>query len=155
MVICAKAQQLVKPPRSILCNKASNLLTVWHGWHGFAGTLIWYHRHRQKHTRHTGTNRLTHIYKYILTPSVICTQQLPVLHWMKTLLIQKFTFQRSTVPLFFKNCSLVGVTYVLIRFNKIKSFLWNTKNTGTNSVNSKTYTPHTERKITLERVTSC
>ena len=96
-----------------------------------------------------------HTYNYILTPSVMCTQQLPVLLWMINLLIQKFTFQRSTVPLFFKNCSPVGVTYVLIRFNKIKSYLWNTKNTDRNSVNSKTYTPHTERKITSERVGSC
>ena len=28
---------------------------------------------------HTGTNRLTHIYKYILTSHAMCTQQLPVL----------------------------------------------------------------------------
>ena len=59
------------------------------------------------------------------------------------------------MSLFFKNCSLVEVMYVLIRFNKIKSFLRNTKNTGKNGVNSKTHAPHTERKITLERVKSC
>ena len=46
----------------------------------FASTLIWYQTHRQTHTGHTGTNRLTHTYKYISTPPVMCTQQLPVLH---------------------------------------------------------------------------
>ena len=35
-----------------------------------ASTLIRY----QTHTGHTGTNRLTHIYKHILTPPVTCTQ---------------------------------------------------------------------------------
>ena len=37
------------------------------------------HTQRQTHTGHTGTNRLTHTYKDILTPPVICTQQLPIL----------------------------------------------------------------------------
>ena len=56
---------------------------------------------------------------------------------------------------FFKNCSLLEVMYVLIRFNKTKSSLRNTKNTDRNGVNSKTHVPHTERKITLEKVSSC
>ena len=29
---------------------------------------------------HTGANRLTHLYKYIVTPPATCSQQLPVLH---------------------------------------------------------------------------
>ena len=38
--------------------------------------------------------------------------------------------QRSTIPFFlFKNNSLVKVICLLIRFNKTKSLLWNTKNT--------------------------
>ena len=34
----------------------------------------------QIHIGDTGTNRLTHTYQYILTPPVMFTQQLPVLH---------------------------------------------------------------------------
>ena len=65
-----------------------------------ASTLIWYHAHWQTYIGHTGTNRLTHIYKYILTPPPLCTQQLPVLHWMNNLLIQmvqKVTLKRSII----------------------------------------------------------
>ena len=58
----------------------------------FAGTLIWYlthahthagthkhththtHTHTQRHTEHCGANRLTHSYKYILTPPVMSSQ---------------------------------------------------------------------------------
>ena len=53
----------------------------------------------------------------------MCTQQLSVLHRMNNLLIQKFTIQRSTMPLFFKNCSLVEVMHLLIKFNKVMTFL--------------------------------
>ena len=70
-----------------------------------ASTLIWYHAHWQTYIGHTGTNRMTHIYKYILTPPVLCTQQLPVLHWMNNLLIQmvqKFTLKRSIISWLFK-----------------------------------------------------
>ena len=52
----------------------------------FASTLIWYHIHRQTCTGHTGTNRLTLTYEYILTPPVMCTQQLPVLQWIINLI---------------------------------------------------------------------
>ena len=59
----------------------------------FASTLIWYHTQRWTHTGHIRTNRLTHIfeykYQYTLKPPVACTQQLPALHWMNNLLIQK------------------------------------------------------------------
>ena len=40
---------------------------------------------------------------------------------------------------------------VLIRFHKSKSFFWNTKNTERNGV-TELNTYHTERQITLERV---
>ena len=36
----------------------------------------------QNHTAHSGANRLTHSYKYILTPPVMCSQQLSALHWI-------------------------------------------------------------------------
>ena len=88
----------------------------------------------------------THIYEYILTPSVMCTQQLSVLHGMNNLLIQKFTIQRSTMPLFFKNCSLVEVMHLLIKFNKIMTFLWNTKNTDRNGPNRKRDKHQTHRE---------
>ena len=46
---------------------------------GFLQVLILYHKHIEKDTQH----RLTHLYKYILTPPVMCSQQLSVLHhWM-------------------------------------------------------------------------
>ena len=38
---------------------------------------------------HSWTNRLTHPYKYILTPPVMCSQQLFVLHWLNNSLISK------------------------------------------------------------------
>ena len=45
---------------------------------------IWYHTHKhtntQTHTAHSAASRLTHPYKYIFTPTVICSQQLPLLH---------------------------------------------------------------------------
>ena len=44
---------------------------------------------------------MTHIYKCILTQLVTCTQQLPVLHLMNNLLIQKFTLQRSKMKMSF------------------------------------------------------
>ena len=43
-------------------------------------------------TLHTGANRPTHSYKYILTPSVMCSQQLHVLHRMNNLVISKIYF---------------------------------------------------------------
>ena len=52
----------------------------------------------------------------------MCTQQQPVIT-LNDLLIQKFILQRSTMSLLFKNYSLVEVIYLLIRFNKTKSFL--------------------------------
>ena len=42
------------------------------------------------HIGHTGTNRITNTYQYIiLTPPVMCTRQLPVLHWIDILLVKK------------------------------------------------------------------
>ena len=49
----------------------------------FGSALIWYHTDAQRHTEHSGAN--TVIYKYILTPRVMCSQQLCVLYfteWM-------------------------------------------------------------------------
>ena len=46
----------------------------------FTGTLIWYHTHKHTHKAHSGASRLTHPYKYLFTPPVMCWQQLPLLH---------------------------------------------------------------------------
>ena len=37
------------------------------------------HTNAQKHTTHSGASRLTHLYKYILTPPVVCSWHLPLL----------------------------------------------------------------------------
>ena len=119
----------------------------------FAITMICNHNHWQTYRRHTGTNILTHTYKYILTPPVMCAPQLPVLHWINNFVTQNFSSKRSTMPLLFKNYSLVEVIHQLVGFNKTKSFLWNIKKTDGNGINGQNmHTPHTERKITLGRV---
>ena len=64
----------------------------------FTNTLIWYHQHKQLNSSHTGTNRLTH--KYILTPPVRFSQQVPELHWINYSLILNF-FYRGQQYLFF------------------------------------------------------
>ena len=42
--------------------QSSKFTEVWHKMPYFAGTLIWYHKHiyPQRHTTHSGANRLTH-----------------------------------------------------------------------------------------------
>ena len=100
----------------------------------FANTLIWYYAHKQRHTENTWINRLTHIYKYILTPPVTCMQQLLVWHWMTNLLIRTY-FTKVHNVFTFQNYSLVEVIYLLSKFNKTDPFLWNTKNTDKNGVN--------------------
>ena len=92
----------------------------------FASTLIGYHtNNKMKTTTHIGPNRLICPSKYILTPPVLCSQQLSVLHSMNN---RKFTSQNSTMSWLFKNHWPVEVAYQLIRFNKINVFIWNTKN---------------------------
>ena len=45
-----------------------------------------FHTHKQIHTARTGASRLAHPYN-ILTPPVLCSQQLSVLHWMNNSII--------------------------------------------------------------------
>ena len=92
---------------------------VWHITGFFASTLIWYHTHKQRHATHTRAKRLTHSYKYILEPPLMCSQQLFVFHWINNCWCLWFS----------KNFSLTEVTYLLIVFSETKFFLWNTKNT--------------------------
>ena len=92
----------------------------------------------------------------MLTPPVMCSQQLFVFHWINNFWYQKFTSQIFTLSLLFKNYSLVEVPYLFIRFNKTKFFPWNTKNIDKNDVINKTYTctPNTQSKIILKRLVS-
>ena len=54
---------------------------ICYSWCGFLLVLlIGYYTHKQRHKVHTGVNRLTHPYEYILTPPVMCLQHLFVLH---------------------------------------------------------------------------
>ena len=56
---------------------------------------------------------------------------------------------------FLKKFSLFEVIYLLIRFNKTKSFLRNTKNIDTNDVNEQNTHSYTNRGITLEGIIQC
>ena len=85
--------------------------------------------HKQRHTLHTGANRLIHPCKYILTPPVRCSQQLSVLNWISNLLISKISLQISKMALLFKNYWLVEVTYLLIRF-KLTRFYFQAMQVG-------------------------
>ena len=106
----------------------------------FTSTLIWCHAHRQQpHTGRRGTNKLTHAYKYIF-----CTT---CAHNIYNLLKQTFILQRSTIS-FPKITYLyvVELIYLLIRFNKTKSFLWNTKKTDRNDTSEqKKHTSHIDK----------
>ena len=64
----------------------------------------------------------------------------------KQLTNTKFTLQRSTMFLLFKDYSLAEAIYLLIKFHKTKSFLWNTNNTKRNDVNEQNTHTHSERK---------
>ena len=68
----------------------TNLLKVWHRWHDFCKYSDFM---SHTDTGHTGTNILTHTCEYILTPPVMYTQQLPVLHCVNNLPMQKFTLE--------------------------------------------------------------
>ena len=46
--------------------------------------------HIKKHTAHSGASRLTR--PYIFTPTLMCSQQLALLHWMNNLLMSKLHF---------------------------------------------------------------
>ena len=66
----------------------------------------------QRHTEQSEASRLKHLYKYIFTSTVMCSQQLSLLHSMNNSLTQNIYF---SVVLLFKNYSLVKVIHLLIR----------------------------------------
>ena len=57
-------------------------LFLWlNGWSRGFLLVIWFDiTNTQTHKAHLGASRLTHPYKYIFTPPVLCSQQLPLLH---------------------------------------------------------------------------
>ena len=86
--------------------------------------------------KHSGATRLTHQYKYIFTPPVMCLQQLSLLHWISNSLISKIYFPHFL----FKNHSLIKVIYLL----KTSLFLSSTDNTDRNGVNKQNTHKHTQ-----------
>ena len=111
---------------------ASGLLNVWHRWHGcFFFLVLWWfllalwfnstYTQTNTHKTHRSQQTDTHVHMFILTATVMSTQQLPVLFWMNNLLIQKVILRTFLRSLLFKNWSLVEVIYLLIRFNKTNS----------------------------------
>ena len=105
----------------------------------FASTLIWYHTKNQRHIANTEAKRLTlpiyiNITCYVFTGTVFITLD----KWIKNYLTS------STMSLLFKNYSLEEVTYLLIRFNEIKFFPRNTKNTDKNGANKQNTHMHTK-----------
>ena len=95
-------------PWCIFMQQAVKFTEVWHMM--FFLFVLWYdithaytHIHTQRHTAHPGASRLTHPYKYIFIPTVMCSQQLSLLHWMKKSLVSKIFLPQSFL---FKNYSL-------------------------------------------------
>ena len=74
----------------------------WDVTHVFFLLIIWFDV-TQPRTKHTGANGLTDPYHYKLTPTVMCSQELCVLHWMNHLLISKNCFTEFAISLLFKN----------------------------------------------------
>ena len=110
------------------------------------------HTYTQRHTAHSGTDRLTHPYKYILTPPAMCLQQLSalrfILHWFSYFHILFYFlihwFILLSLMFFpFKNYSLVEVIYLLIICSNLNFFMWNTNNTDRNCVNKQNTHTHT------------
>ena len=56
------------------------------------------HTNTHKHTAYSEASRLTHPYKYIFLPSVMCSMQLSLLHWMNNSL----EFKNLLSTMFFK-----------------------------------------------------
>ena len=84
---------------SVFCNKASNLLKVWDGWHGFCLYLDLLSYIQINIPWQTGTNRLT--YTHILT-HLLRAQSMYLYYTEWITCDTKFTLQRSTMSLLFK-----------------------------------------------------
>ena len=113
------SSNFVRPPPLLLF-----LLPCLFGWMCHHATsnlispLIWYHIQTNTHMTNKDQQTDTHI--NIDQHHLFCAHS----SYLYYLLIQKFTLQMSTCLSFcFKNNSLAVVIYLLIRFNKTKSFL--------------------------------
>ena len=127
-------------PRSDTCGF---FLVLW-----FDITYTQIHIHTHKFTRHTQGPKDWH--SHIKTFS----HHLIYAHSNYLCYIEQFTDIKnllSTMSFVLNNYSLVGVLYLLIKYNKTYIFLWSTNNTHRNGENKQnTQTPNTQRKITLE-----
>ena len=105
------------------------------------------------HTGYSGANILTCRYRYILTPPVMCTQQLPVLHWTKTFWY-KNVFYRGPQCLYCLKLAHLQKSFICLLDSRRVSPSCEIKNTDRNGINwQNSYTArHTERKRTLEQV---
>ena len=82
----------------VLCNKVSSLLRS-DTWCSFL-LVLWFdithtqktQTHTQRHTTHSQASRPTHPFKYTFTPTVMCSQQLSLLHWMNNSVTSKTYF---------------------------------------------------------------
>ena len=118
----------------VLCNKASNSLKVLHRWHGFCSYSDFI---SHKYTENTGPDTKIH--------HLICAHSGYLYYkncWYKNFCWYKNLFYGGPVPAFQK---FLTTYLLLIRSNKTKSFLWNTKNTDRNGINEQN-THHTQRK---------
>ena len=124
--------------------------------------VLWFDiTYPDKKTENTRANRLTHKYKYILTPPTMCKQLRPVLQLMSNLLIKKFTLQRTRCLFFARitckshdwldstwlipSCETRGKLIEMILICKTHTH----KHTHTHT---HTHTRQTQRKMTLGRV---
>ena len=78
--------------------------------------FCWYsdlisHTQTHTHTSHLGASRPTHPCKYIFSPTVMCSQQLCLLHWMNNSLTSKIHFPQC---LFFSKIIHLPKSYLLI-----------------------------------------
>ena len=93
-----------------------------------------YKSHTHTHTQHTQGPIDWHTHINIYQHHLLCAHS-SYLYYTVWLIPwdQKCALWGFTMPLVFKNYSLIEVTCLLISFNKNKSFPQNTKNTGRNS----------------------
>ena len=93
----------------VLYKKVSSLLRpeTWCSFCWYADLIS----HTQTGTTHLGASRPTHSCKYIFTPTVTCSQQLSLLHWMNNSLTSKIHFPQC---LFFSKIIHLPKSYLLI-----------------------------------------
>ena len=83
-VLCKKMWSLLRYDTLWFCTRYSDLVLHTH-------TQM--HTYTEIHTAHTGNNRLTPLYKFILTAPAMCSYHLCTLHWINNLLISKIYFK--------------------------------------------------------------